>query len=192
MADIKDIVLEAPGGVKEVLLHSCCAPCSGAVLECLLNNGIQPTMFYYNPNIFPEEEYEKRKQEEIRYCASLGVKFIDGDYDHELWRGLVRGYEKCPERSERCMICFKHRLAVAARETLNLGLKVFEQVSEAGRYAEEQVPESIFWDHNWRKGGMSERRVAICKEQNFYLQQYCGCEMSFENSMNRVSEENRG
>ncbi|MFB0973958.1 MAG: epoxyqueuosine reductase QueH, partial [Bacteroidales bacterium] len=71
MADINDIVLEAPGGVKEVLLHSCCAPCSGAVLECLLNNGIQPTMFYYNPNIFPKDEYEKRKLEEIRYCASL-------------------------------------------------------------------------------------------------------------------------
>ena len=204
MADIKDIVLEAPEGVREVLLHSCCAPCSGAVLECLLNNGIQPTMFYYNPNIFPKEEYEKRKLEEIRYCASLGVKFIDGDYDHELWRGLVRGYEKCPERSDRCLICFKHRLTVAARETLDLGLKVFattlatsrwkslEQVSEAGRYAETQVPGSIFWDRNWRKGGMSERRVAICKEQNFYLQQYCGCEMSLEGSLNRISEENRG
>jgi len=74
----------------------------------------------------------------------------------------------------------------------NVKVEILEQVSEAGRYAEAQVPESIFWDHDWRKGGMSERRVAICKEQNFYLQQYCGCEMSFENSLNRVSKENRG
>lgn len=195
MADIKDIVLEAPEGVKEVLLHSCCAPCSGAVVECLLNNGIRPTMFYYNPNIFPKEEYEKRKQEEIRFCESLGVKFIDGDYDHEMWRGLVKGYEDCPERSTRCLICFKHRLSVAAEEAKALGIKVFattlatsrwkslEQVSEAGRYAESKVPGVVFWDQNWRKGGLTERRIAICKEQDFYMQRYCGCESSLRNSL---------
>ncbi|MCI2121726.1 MAG: epoxyqueuosine reductase QueH [Bacteroidales bacterium] len=198
MADVSEIVLEPPEGVKEILLQSCCAPCSGAVVECLLNNGIAPTVFYYNPNIWPLEEYEKRKREEIRFCKDMGVKFIDGDYDHENWRELVRGYEDLPERGERCLICFKHRLLVAAKKTLELGLKVFattmatsrwkslEQVNDAGHYAETQVGGVIFWDKDWRKGGLTERRSQICREKNFYMQKYCGCEMSFRNSEERL------
>lgn len=81
--------LEVPGGESGVLLHSCCAPCSGAVLECLLANGIQPVVFFSNSNITPYSEYELRRAELARYCESLGVTMVDDDYDHDAWRRFV-------------------------------------------------------------------------------------------------------
>ena len=75
---------------RPVLLHSCCAPCSSAILEWLLQHDYAPTIFYFNPNIFPQEEYLVRKNECQRYAAKLGVPFVDGDYDHALWRESVK------------------------------------------------------------------------------------------------------
>lgn len=83
--------MEVPGGGKDVLLHSCCAPCSGAVIECLLANGIRPVVFFSNSNITPFEEYELRRSELARYCKSLGVEMIDDEYDHDAWRNFVLG-----------------------------------------------------------------------------------------------------
>ena len=83
---------------EKILLHSCCAPCSSAILEWLLNNGYEPTVFFFNPNIFPQEEYMVRKNECVRYCEKLGVSFVDGDYDHAFWRETVKGLEDEPER----------------------------------------------------------------------------------------------
>src|SRR5574344_1498420 len=92
------LILEVPGGAKEVLLHTCCAPCSSAIIECMLNNGIRPTIFYCNPNIYPEEEYIIRKNECIRYATDLGLSFIDADYDYGNWRSTMCGLEDEPER----------------------------------------------------------------------------------------------
>ena len=83
--------VDVPGGENEVLLHSCCAPCSGAVLECLLANGIRPVVFFSNSNITPYSEYELRRAELARYCESLGVTMIDDDYDHDAWREFGLG-----------------------------------------------------------------------------------------------------
>ena len=88
--------------MESLLLHSCCAPCSAAVIEWMLNNDIQPTVYYYNPNIFPREEYEKRKAELTRYCGERGITVIDGDWEHDVWRKAVRGLELEPERGRRC------------------------------------------------------------------------------------------
>ena len=79
---MKSAPIQIPEGCTEVLLHACCAPCSSAIVEWMLANGVQPTIFYYNPNIFPLEEYEIRKQESKRHAESLGISWIDGDYDH--------------------------------------------------------------------------------------------------------------
>ena len=76
--------IETPNNEDKVLLHSCCAPCSSAIIECLLANNIRPTVFYYNPNIYPQAEYDIRKAEAIRYVKALGLDFIDGDYDLSL------------------------------------------------------------------------------------------------------------
>ncbi len=182
--------VEVPGGESKVLLHTCCAPCSSAIVECLLQHGIRPTIYYCNPNIYPLEEYLKRKDECTRYAQSLGLEIVDVDYDHDNWLCHVRGFESEPERGSRCLKCFKMRLRKTAEYARDNGYKVItttlassrwkslEQIEEAGMAACAEIPEVTFWAQNWRKSGLSERRVAIIKEMNFYNQTYCGCEFS--------------
>lgn len=175
---------------ERILLHSCCAPCSSAILEWLLNNNFDPTVFYFNPNIFPEEEYLVRKNECIRYCEKLGVPFVDGDRNHDAWREAVRGYENEPERGARCRICFGERLRATAAVAQKLGIKRFtttlagsrwkrlDQVNAAGMAAAAEYPGTEYWDRNWRKGGLQQRRSEIVAEMHFYNQLWCGCEFS--------------
>ena len=182
--------LNVPMEQTEVLLHTCCAPCSSAIIECLLNNGIRPVIYYCNPNIYPLEEYLVRKEECTRYAKALGLDIIDDDYDHEAWLEAVKGLENEPERGGRCLRCFKLRLLRTAEYARDNGFKVItttlassrwkslEQINEAGEWACAQVPDVIWWDRNWRKGGLQERRLQIIKEYDFYNQLYCGCEFS--------------
>lgn len=186
----KPFEIQAPGGATTVLLHTCCAPCSSAIIECLMKHGITPTIYYCNPNIYPLEEYEIRKNECSRYARSLGLEIIDADYDHEDWLREMKGLEQEPERGNRCLKCFKYRLLNTAKYAIEHDFNVItttlassrwkslEQIEEAGRFAESQVPGVVFWAQNWRKGGLSERRIQIIKEYGFYNQQYCGCEFS--------------
>jgi predicted adenine nucleotide alpha hydrolase (AANH) superfamily ATPase len=177
-----------------LLLHACCAPCSAAVIEWLLNEDIRPALFFFNPNIYPVEEYEIRKNELKRYAKTLGIEFIDGDYDHELWLRAVKGLEDQPERGSRCMECFKLRLRTTAERASERGFakiattlassrwKNPEQIAVAGKWAVAQFSNVEFWDRNWRKGGLSERRRILLRENGFYNQQYCGCEFSSGNN----------
>ena len=107
-------------GETTVLLHTCCAPCSSAIIEAMMQNGITPVIYYCNPNIYPQEEYEIRKNECTRYAQSLGLEIIDADYDHQNWLDAVRGLEDEPEGGARCTECFRLRIertaALAARE----------------------------------------------------------------------------
>lgn len=205
----------------KLLLHTCCAPCSSAIIETLLNEGVRPTIYYFNPNIFPEEEYLKRKDECSRYAAECGLDMVDADYLHEVWLAEVAGLEDEPERGARCAKCFRHRLLTAAQYALEHGYdtlattlassrwKSLEQINEAGEWAVQQVlaqqkklvdlekklsegctvqegynpdvtpvRELVWWDRNWRKGGLQQRRNEIIKEKCFYNQLYCGCEFS--------------
>jgi len=198
---VKRPAIVVPEGCKEVLLHACCAPCSSAIVEWLVQHDIRPTIFYYNPNIFPREEYEIRKNESKRHAESLGLKWIDGDYNHEQWQQDVCGLEGEPERGKRCELCFTLRLTAAAKKAQELGIQYFtttlassrwkslEQIERAGHLAEkitQKEPSLLcnsvtFWAQNWRKGGLYERRNQLLKEFNFYNQQYCGCEFSQRN-----------
>lgn len=117
--------IETPNNEDKVLLHSCCAPCSSAIIECLLANNIRPTVFYYNPNIYPQAEYDIRKAEAIRYVKALGLDFIDGDYDYQLWRSSMSGMEDEPERGSRCLQCFTLRLSETARYAAEHGFTLF-------------------------------------------------------------------
>ena len=185
--------LEVPSGETErILLHACCAPCSGAIIEALLRQGIRPAVFYSNANIFPAREYEIRRDECRRHCEANGLAFIDDDSDHASWRCVVRGLEKEPERGRRCLQCFRYRLERAARFAHENGYRVLattlassrwkdlDQVNEAGRYACGLFPDVVWWPQNWRTGGLQERRGQIIREQGFYNQTYCGCEYSME------------
>ena len=107
--------IEVPGGADKVLLHTCCAPCSSAIIECLMKEGITPVIYYCNPNIYPLEEYNIRKEECTRYAQSLGLEIIDADYNHDEWLCQMKGMEQEPERGGRCLRCFKMRLLDTAR-----------------------------------------------------------------------------
>ena len=186
----KKFEIVVPGGAREVLLHTCCAPCSSAIIECLMNHGVRPTIYYFNPNIYPKDEYNIRKDECTRYATSLGLDIIDADYDHEAWLCNVRGLENEPERGRRCQECFKMRLKETARYAHEHGFSVItttlassrwkslEQINIAGEYAVEPYEDVVWWGQNWKKGGLTERRAAIIREYNFYNQKYCGCEFS--------------
>lgn len=186
----KAIPFEVPLGADQVLLHTCCAPCSSAIVECMLQHGVRPTIYYCNPNIFPLEEYLIRKDECTRYAQALGLDIVDADYDHEAWKQQMKGMEQEPERGARCLSCFKLRLLSTAKYAHEHGFKVItttlmssrwkslEQINAAGSYSASQFDDVTWWDHNWRKGGLSERRLEIIREYGFYNQQYCGCEYS--------------
>ena len=182
--------IEVPEGLQRVLLHACCAPCSSAIVEWLLAHDVQPVIYYFNPNIFPREEYEIRKSESKRHAEGLGIEWLDDDWNHEGWLCGVRGLEDEPERGKRCGRCFELRLTTAAKKAVELGIgwfattlassrwKRLEQIEAAGRAAEAAVAGSRFWAQNWRKGGLQERRNQLLKEFGFYNQLYCGCEFS--------------
>lgn len=176
--------------MERILLHTCCAPCSGAIIEWMMQNGYVPTIYYCNPNIYPYEEYLVRKEECTRYATGLGLEIVDADYDHAAWQCCIAGLEGEPERGARCLECFRTRLLSAARYASEHGFSTFtstldssrwkrhDQIVEAGNWAAAQFPGLTFWDKNWRQGGLQERRSEIIKEQDFYNQRYCGCEYS--------------
>ena len=188
---------ELPEG--RLLLHVCCAPCCGAIVEALAAayqaEGVAPaerfSIFWSNSNIYDRAEYEKRRAEVLRYAAQYGIEVIDDDFDHAEWQEEVaKGREDAPERGPRCLECFRFRLLRSARYaavhgfgTLTTSLassrwKSLDQVDEAGAWACGQVEGVQWWGRNWRKGGLQPRRNEIIKEQNFYNQTFCGCEYS--------------
>lgn len=188
------IVLETPTASNHVLLHSCCAPCSGDVMERMANAGIKFTIFFYNPNIHPKKEYLIRKEENIRFAEKLGVPFVDADYDVRDWFERVKGLEWEPERGARCTECFDmrfERTALYAHEhgfdtfTSCLGIsrwKNMEQINNCGLRAAKAYPNLHYWTFNWRKKGGANRMVEIAKRERFYQQEYCGCAYSLRDT----------
>ena len=182
--------IQVPGGAERILLHSCCAPCSGAIIEYLVQKGYRPVVFYSNSNIYPFDEYELRLSEVLRYAHEFGLEVVNDSYDHPAWLDCIHGLEDAPERGSRCLECFKFRLLRAAEYASANGFEVLtttlassrwkslEQVDEAGQWACSQVQSVTWWPQNWRKGGLQERRGEIIREQDFYNQTFCGCEFS--------------
>lgn len=186
--------LHLPEGHRKILLHSCCAPCSGEVMEAMLTSGIEFSIFFYNPNIHPVKEYEIRKNENIRFAEQNKIIFIDADYDVDNWFARVKGMEWAPERGIRCTACFDmrfERTALYAYEhgfdtiTSSLGLsrwKDMDQINGCGERAAARYPNLIYWTYNWRKAGGSSRMIEISKREEFYQQEYCGCVFSLRDT----------
>ena len=195
--------LETPNGETNLLLHSCCAPCAGEIMEAVAASGIDTTVYFYNPNIHPIEEYELRKEENKRYCEALNFKFIDADYDKDNWFDRIKGLEDEPERGERCTKCFDMRFersALFAHENnfslfaTTLGIsrwKDLDQVNNSGLRASKRYDDLTFWDFNWRKQGGSSRMIEISKREEFYQQEYCGCVYSLRDTNKWRKENNR-
>ena len=195
--------LETPNGESSLLLHSCCAPCAGEIMEAVAASEIKTTVYFYNPNIHPIQEYELRKEENKRYCQKLGLDFIDGDYDKDNWFKRIKGLENEPERGERCTKCFDMRFersALYAHENnfflfaTTLGIsrwKDLDQVNNSGLRAADRYSGLNFWDFNWRKAGGSPRMIEISKREEFYQQEYCGCVYSLRDTNKWRKENNR-
>jgi predicted adenine nucleotide alpha hydrolase (AANH) superfamily ATPase len=193
-------LLMPPNGAHSVLLHSCCAPCSGGIMEALQESGLEVTLFFYNPNIHPRSEYLLRKEENKLFADKLGISCVDGDYLPGQWLEDVKGLELEPERGQRCSVCFTLRLEETARYASEQGIPVFAttlgisrwkdlaQVDCCGRQAATKYPGVSYWDCNWRKGGGSQRMIEISRREGFYHQEYCGCRYSLQET-NRWREE---
>lgn len=186
--------LELPNNADKLLLHSCCAPCSGEVMEALIASEINFSIFFYNPNIHPVQEYEIRKQENISFAEKHNIPFIDADYDKDNWFERVKGLEWEPERGKRCTACFDmrfERTALYAHEngfpviSSSLGIsrwKDMNQINTSGIQAASRYSDMIYWTYNWRKDGGSSRMYEIAKRENFYQQEYCGCVYSLRDT----------
>ena len=186
--------LELPSGHNKLLLHSCCAPCSGEVMESLIESNINFSIFFYNPNIHPVKEYLIRKEENIRFAEKHNIPFIDADYDTNNWFARAKGMENEPERGIRCTMCFDmrfERTALYAYEngfsliSSSLGIsrwKNMAQINDCGIRAASHYPDIQYWDYNWRKNGGSSRMIEISKREEFYQQEYCGCVYSLRDT----------
>ena len=195
--------LETPNGESSLLLHSCCAPCAGEIMEAVAASELKTTLYFYNPNIHPIQEYELRKEENKRYCQKLGFNFIDADYDKDNRFKRIKGLENEPERGERCTKCFDMRFersALYAHENdfslfaTTLGIsrwKDLDQVNNSGLRAADRYSGLNFWDFNWRKAGGSPRMIEISKREEFYQQEYCGCVYSLRDTNKWRKENNR-
>ncbi len=187
-------VLESPSGDGKILLHSCCAPCAAEVMDALAASDIETTIFFYNPNIHPRDEYEIRKQENIRYAEKLGMEFIDGDYNAKDWFDRTKGMEDEPERGIRCTACFDMRFEVTADYAADHGFslisstlgisrwKDMSQINGCGDRAAARHDDMTYWTFNWRKQGGSQRMIEISKDEEFYQQEYCGCVYSLRDT----------
>lgn len=191
-------------GRPRLLLHSCCAPCSSAVLE-RLTDWFDLTVFYYNPNIAPEEEFLRRVEEQRRLIAELPhaheIQFRCGEYESEAFEALARGLEDMPEGGERCTRCFQLRLgktaALAAREgfdyfttTLSISpLKDAQRLNAIGGELAEQFGVAYLFSDFKKKNGY-KRSCELSLEYGLYRQDYCGCRFSqMEREKKKITEE---
>ena len=184
--------LEAEGKVPALLIHSCCAPCSSYVLE-YLSQYFKITVFYYNPNIYPESEYTKRILEQQKLIRDMNLKypvsFLAGRYEKEKFYAMAEGMEDLREGGARCMKCYELRLSETARQAAAGGFDYFttalsispmknaQKLNEIGvRLGEEYGVEYLVSDFKKKNG--YKRSIELSKEYGLYRQDYCGCEFS--------------
>ena len=180
----------------KLLLHSCCGPCSTAVIERLAPD-YDLTVFYFNPCITDEEEYRVRKANQIAFIEAFNkdnayddeVKFLEGDYEPELYLELVKGLENAPEGGERCTLCFMQRLRETAKTACEQGINIFTttlsvsphkdyaRISKIGKDLAKEY-DIEFLDMDFKKKAGFQRSVQLAKEYGLYRQDYCGCEFS--------------
>lgn len=192
LLDELKVQTENSGKLKRLLLHSCCAPCSSYVME-YLSDYFDITVFYFNPNIAPQEEYQYRVEEEKRLIASMPfshpVHFLEGKYEPERFYAMAKGYEHVKEGGERCFRCYELRLretALAAKEggfdyfttTLSISpLKNAEKLNQIGAALSKEYGIPYLFSDFKKKNGY-KRSIELSKEYNLYRQNYCGCVFS--------------
>ena len=194
MNDKKISKLVLPDNKSKLLLHSCCAPCSGDIMKRLLDSDINYTVYFYNPNIHPHEEYILRKEENMAFANKYKIPFIDADYNPRTWFEITKGMEHEPERGKRCSTCFDMRFIKTSEYAYNNGFDIISstlgisrwkdmnQINTSGKYAASKFKGLSYWDFNWRKENGSHRMIEVSKDEGFYMQEYCGCVYSLRDT----------
>ena len=194
MSDKKISKLVLPDNKSKLLLHSCCAPCSGDIMKRLLDSDINYTVYFYNPNIHPHEEYMLRKEENMAFANKYKIPFIDADYNPRTWFEITKGMEHEPERGKRCSTCFDMRFIKTSEYAYNNGFDIISstlgisrwkdmnQINTSGKYAASKFKGLSYWDFNWRKENGSHRMIEVSKDEGFYMQEYCGCVYSLRDT----------
>lgn len=184
--------IQKEGRVPKLLLHSCCAPCSSYVLE-YLSEYFEITVFYYNPNIYPEQEYAKRVVEQQEFIASrewkYPISFVGGNYDTKRFYEMAKGLEHVKEGGERCFKCYELRLRESAEMAKEQGFDYFtttlsispmknaQKLNEiGGKLAQEYGVKYLFSDFKKKNG--YKRSIELSAENHLYRQDYCGCVFS--------------
>lgn len=174
---------------RKILVHCCCAVCFGYPSQFLKMLGYTPTAYFYNPNIYPAAEHDRRKNELKKYCEKYGFEFIEENFNPEVFYETVKGLENEPEKGARCSKCFRLRLKQTAKKAKELGFKKFtttltvsphkisENVFKEGfECAKEEGVE--FMPYNFKKNNGFNITQKIANFNNMYKQTYCGCEFS--------------
>ena len=177
--------------MQKMLLHSCCGPCSSAVLERLIPD-YEVTVLYYNPNIQPEQEYQKRKAEQLRLIkeAYSQVSVLDCDYDAQTFIECIKGLEKEKEGGARCKVCFTLRLEKCARMAKENGFDIFATTLSVSPYKNAELINQIgqelsnkydiaYLVSDFKKKNGYLRSLELAKQYNLYRQNYCGCMYSY-------------
>lgn len=188
--------------IPKLLLHSCCAPCSSYVIE-YLSSYFKITVFYYNPNLYPDEEYEKRVKEQMRFIeafpAKYPVEFLCGDFEKELFYAAVKGLEQEAEGGERCFSCYRLRLLKTAQTAKRLGMDYFtttlsisplKNAVKLNEIGEELAKEYgvAYLPSDFKKKNGYQRSVELSKEYEMYRQDYCGCIFSYQSRQQQKAE----
>jgi len=183
---------EENGKIPRLLIHSCCAPCSSYVLE-YLSDFFAITVYYYNPNIYPESEYYKRVKEQERLIKSMPlnnpVLFVEGEYEPQKYYDLVKGHENDPEGGDRCAICYRMRLEEAAKTARQGGYDYFTTTLTVSPYKNAEKLNKIgseaaeiygvrFLPSDFKKRNGYKRSIELSGEYGLYRQDYCGCVFS--------------
>ncbi len=177
--------MEPSASLPRMLLHVCCAPCSPYVVD-QLRRDYDLTLYFYNPNIHPEEEYRLRLDEIREWTKSAGLELVEGEYDSDNWLDKTKGLEAEPERGKRCEICFDTRLSKAAEKAAELGVENYGAVLTVSPHKEAAVINRIgakqgkehgveFIEADWKKKNGYKITTRMAKELGFYRQDYCGC-----------------
>ncbi|HMB26348.1 MAG TPA: epoxyqueuosine reductase QueH [Patescibacteria group bacterium] len=175
----------------KVLLHACCAPCAAQIIKELQKMGHEICVYFYNPNIFPKEEYDLRFNELKRYTEDLQIPLIEGRYDHKDWLEKVKGLENEPEGGRRCYQCFLHNLGEVAQKAYEEGFKALATTLTISPHKPVEMINSIgqksadfyglkFIDQVWRKNNGYKNSCDLSRKYNFHRQNYCGCEFSIK------------
>jgi epoxyqueuosine reductase len=169
-----------------VLLHICCGICASWSIEKLKADGHQVTGFFYNPNIFPKQEYMRRLAVALQVCKAQGISLIEGPYDPAEWASAVTGLEKEPEGGARCLKCFEMRLLKTAKRAKQLRMEFIattltisphkdaEVINRTGK----SIAPGVFLEYNFKKEDGFKKANEFAKDHDLYRQHYCGCQYS--------------